>query len=93
MKRTVEQELASLRRDIKALGERLAEAAGETYDTARDKVEDYAEDFVDQAGSKWEAAKTYGRRGREYVEEHPWQAIGAGLAIGLLLGFLARRRD
>jgi ElaB/YqjD/DUF883 family membrane-anchored ribosome-binding protein len=27
-----------------------------------------------------------------YVRENPWRAIGAGAAIGLLLGYLASRR-
>lgn len=27
-----------------------------------------------------------------YVREHPWSAIGAAVAVGLLVGFLAARR-
>jgi len=27
-----------------------------------------------------------------YVHDHPWKVIGAGAAIGLLLGYLASRR-
>ncbi len=93
MKKSVEQELTSLRRDLKALSERLAESVGETYDAARDQVGGYADELVEEAGSKWESAKAYGRRGREYVEDHPWQAIGMGVLVGFLLASLARRRD
>jgi len=28
----------------------------------------------------------------EYVHVHPWQAIGAGAAVGLLVGLLIGRR-
>ena len=27
-----------------------------------------------------------------YVHDHPWQAVGVGAAVGLLVGFLAARR-
>lgn len=93
MKKTLEQELSALRQDVKALGERFAEIVGESYDSVRDQAEEYAEEISDEARTKWTRAKEYGRRGREYVEEHPWQSIGAGLAVGFLIGFLARRRD
>lgn len=93
MKKTLEQELASIRRDMKAISDRLAQDLGETYDSVRDKTEEYADDVIEEARNRWDSAKEYGRKGREYVEEHPWQAIGAGVAIGLIIGFLARRRD
>jgi ElaB/YqjD/DUF883 family membrane-anchored ribosome-binding protein len=28
----------------------------------------------------------------DYVHDHPWQAVGAGLGVGLLLGLLIGRR-
>lgn len=93
MKKTLEQELTAIRRDMKAISERLAENLGETYDEVRETVGDYADDVAEEARNKWDSAKKYGRKSREYVEEHPWQAIGIGVAIGLAIGFLARRRD
>jgi len=93
MKKTLEQELAALRRDVKAISAHLAESMNDSYETARDRAEEYAEELSEEARSKWQAAKEYGRRGKDYVEDHPWQSIGASLAVGFLLGFLLRRRD
>ena len=39
------------------------------------------------AGAKKAAANT-----DTYVHDHPWHAVGAGAAIGLLVGYLAARR-
>lgn len=93
MKKTLEQELASLRRDIKSLTEQFAEVVGDSYESVRDEAEEYVEGVGDEMRTKWTQAKEYGRKSRQYVEEHPWQSIGTGVAIGFLIGFLARRRD
>lgn len=93
MKKSLEQELLALKRDMKAISDRLADSLGETYEEVEGAVGDYADDVAEGARQKWDAAKGYGRKGKQYVEDHPWQAIGAGVAIGLIIGFLARRRD
>jgi ElaB/YqjD/DUF883 family membrane-anchored ribosome-binding protein len=93
MKKSMEHELATMKREMKAMSERLAEVLGEAYEEVEGVAEEYAEDVAEQARQKWDSAKHYGRKGRQYVEDHPWQAIGAGVAIGLIIGFLARRRD
>ncbi len=93
MKKTLEQELIALRRDMKAIKDHLAENIGETYEEAEEAVSDYADEMAEEARNKWDAAKKYARKGREYFEDHPWQAIGAGVALGLAIGLLARRRD
>jgi ElaB/YqjD/DUF883 family membrane-anchored ribosome-binding protein len=39
-----------------------------------------------------EKAKVAAKKTDEYVQAHPWQAVGVGAAVGLLIGFLAARR-
>lgn len=39
-----------------------------------------------------EKAKVAAKRTDEFVHDHPWQAVGVGAAVGLLIGFLAARR-
>jgi ElaB/YqjD/DUF883 family membrane-anchored ribosome-binding protein len=39
-----------------------------------------------------EKAKVAAKKTDEFVQEHPWQAVGVGAAVGLLIGFLAARR-
>ncbi len=91
MKKSLEQEVAMLRRQMKEISEQFAAVAGQSVEEAEDAVGDYAAELTDTARSKWQAARGVGRRGRDYVEEHPWQAIGTGLALGFLAGFLSRR--
>ncbi|MCB5195082.1 DUF883 family protein [Deefgea salmonis] len=37
-------------------------------------------------------AKVAAQQTDQYVHAHPWQAVGVGAAVGLLIGFLAARR-
>lgn len=39
-----------------------------------------------------EKAKIVAKKTDEFVQDHPWQAVGVGAAVGLLIGFLAARR-
>ena len=39
-----------------------------------------------------ERARRAARDTDEYVHEHPWHAVGAGAALGLLVGVLIARR-
>jgi ElaB/YqjD/DUF883 family membrane-anchored ribosome-binding protein len=44
-------------------------------------------------GTIAEKARTSAAATDAYVHQQPWAAIGAGAAIGLLVGFLVSRRD
>ncbi|MBF8293296.1 MAG: hypothetical protein HW392_2123 [Steroidobacteraceae bacterium] len=70
-------------------GEDLARAKtnlSERVAAARKSVEGIGGEIADQAR---DAVKTT----NSYVHEHPWQAVGIGAALGLLLGVtLARRK-
>jgi ElaB/YqjD/DUF883 family membrane-anchored ribosome-binding protein len=39
-----------------------------------------------------EKVKAAGHAADDYVHDHPWKAVGAGVGIGLILGLLIGRR-
>lgn len=53
---------------------------------AKDSLDDLSGTIAQKARSGAAATNTY-------VHEQPWAAIGAGAALGLLVGFLISRRD
>lgn len=70
-------------------GEELARARarlGERVAAAKESVQAVGGAISDQAKS---AASTTD----SYVREHPWQAVGIGAALGLLLGVALARRQ
>lgn len=70
-------------------GEDLARAKAklsERVATAKKSVEEMGGEIAHQA--RRSATVT-----NNYVHENPWQAIGIGAAVGLLLGFILARRD
>ena len=52
---------------------------------AKSHLSDAKESVTERARHTYEAAD-------EYVHEQPWSAVGAGAALGLLIGFLIARR-
>lgn len=97
MKRSLEQEVAVLRRQLDEVSHQLANLASRSVDELGETVGDYAEEVGGAAREKWDAArqraKHFGRQGREYVEDHPWQSMGMAVAVGFLAGFLLKHRD
>jgi ElaB/YqjD/DUF883 family membrane-anchored ribosome-binding protein len=67
--------------DIVALRSRIRER----LETAKDRVAEAQHEAV-------ERAKAAARATDDYVHSHPWQAIGAGVAVGLAVGVLIGRR-
>lgn len=54
--------------------------------SAKSTIEDMGESIADRARKTAETTNTY-------VHEQPWNAIGAGAAVGLLVGYLLARRS
>ena len=83
-------------RDAEELLANTGQQAGEGFKFAKAKFEDslksakeelaYAQDVV-VAKSKEVALTT-----DQYVKSHPWQAVGLGAALGVILGFLSSRK-
>lgn len=57
----------------------------QSFDVARTKL-------AEASATAKETAKQAAAKTDEYVHEHPWQAIGAGAAVGILIGILIARR-
>jgi len=69
-------------------GEKMSELRArlrERLMTARHKLAQAEEAAV-------ERAKAAARVTDDYVHDHPWRAVGAGAAVGLILGLLIGRR-
>lgn len=94
-----DQLLSNLRRVVSDAEDLLAATAGQTdsriaelrarakenLSVAREKLADA--DAVVRARARHAAEAT-----DEYVHDHPWSAIGAAAAVGVLLGVLLSRR-
>lgn len=83
-------------RDTEELLANTGEQANEGFKVAKAKIEASlatakAELAVaqDAAAAK---AKVVAQSTDEYVKAHPWQAVGFGAALGVILGFLISRK-
>ncbi|SRR5258706_14756651 len=94
-----EQLTADLRKviaDAEALLKASVGETGDVYSRARQKFEatlSAAKDAV--AGAERavvERTREAARATDDYVHDHPWQSIGIGAAVGLLIGILIGRR-
>lgn len=68
-------------------GEKVAAARAkiqESLDTAKTKIADIGRAGMDKASDAGKAAD-------DFVHDHPWQAIGLGVALGFIVGMLAAR--
>jgi ElaB/YqjD/DUF883 family membrane-anchored ribosome-binding protein len=74
-----------------------ANQTGERINAARARLEETLRDTKARLSELQESAiertKVAARRTDEYVHEHPWQAVGVGAAIGVLVGMLISRRS
>ena len=78
--------------DLESLLKETTHLSGEELSQARDKIRrrvESAKESVVHLGS--EIAEVAATANHE-VHEEPWKAIGAGAAVGLLLGLLFARR-
>ena len=76
--------------DLTLLSETLEEVLRSSGDPADQK---YVKKRVSQASdSYYYRAKQAVYRADDYVHEKPWQGIGVGAAVGLVLGLLLARR-
>lgn len=83
--------------DVEDLAKATSSLTGEELARAREKLGTRvaaAKESVEAIGGAIsDQARTVARTTDSYVREHPWQAIGIGAALGLLLGVtLARRK-
>lgn len=83
--------------DTEELLRATANQTGERITAARTRLEETLHDTKVRLAELQETAiertKVAARRTDEYVHEHPWQAVGVGAAIGVLVGMLIARRS
>ncbi|MDR2245040.1 MAG: DUF883 family protein [Burkholderiales bacterium] len=77
----------------------LHDAASETGEKARDlrqqveaKLATAKLRLQEVEGQLADRARICARATDDFVHEHPWQAVGVGAAIGLVIGLLISRR-
>jgi len=83
--------------DIEELVAQATSLTGEDLNKAKRSINtriNAAKDSLDDlSGSLAQRARTSAVAANTYVHEQPWAAIGAGAALGLLVGYLISRRD
>lgn len=62
------------------------------YSKIADNLRNAKHRLLELEGNAVEKAKVAAKQTDEYVHNHPWQAVGVGAAVGLLIGFLVARR-
>ncbi len=84
--------MGSLAEDARALMTATADVAGEKVGEARKRLAAALESGKEIVGRVRDKAVEGAKAADEAVREHPYQAIGIGVGIGVLIGFLAARR-
>lgn len=82
--------------DAEDLLRHAARDAGDGYNEARNRLEQSLKVARGELESAEQAlmdgARRAGRAADSYVHSHPWESVGIGAGIGLLLGMLIARR-
>jgi ElaB/YqjD/DUF883 family membrane-anchored ribosome-binding protein len=90
------QDFKTVLNDAEELLRHAARDAGEGYSEARARLEESLKtaraelDTLEEAAV--ENARRAGRATDSYVRNHPWESIGIGAGVGLLIGMLVARR-
>lgn len=83
--------------DIEDLVAQATSLTGEDLSKAKrslsTRIDAAKHSLEDLGGNVAQRAKASAAATDEYVHQQPWVAIGAGAAIGLLVGYLISRRD
>jgi ElaB/YqjD/DUF883 family membrane-anchored ribosome-binding protein len=89
-------DLDALVKDAEELLSRLANNAGEDYAEARDRLKQTLKSTREKLDGVQELALDNAAHARDaadaYVRRNPWESIGIGAAVGLVLGMLIARR-
>jgi ElaB/YqjD/DUF883 family membrane-anchored ribosome-binding protein len=82
--------------DAEALLRHAVRDTGEGYDDARSRLERSLKNARTELEGVEHAVLDNARKAKqatdEYVHQHPWQSMGIGAGVGLLLGMLISRR-
>ena len=85
-------DVSALAEDARALMAATADVAGEKVSQARKRLAAALDSGKQILGRVKEKAVEGAKATDEAVHEHPYQAIGIALGVGVLLGYLLARR-
>lgn len=88
----IKDDMGQLADDAHALMTATADVAGEKVVEARKRLAAALERGKEIYGQVREKAVQGARAADEAVHEHPYQAIGIGIGVGALIGYLIARR-
>jgi len=90
---TSSNDVSDLAEDARALMAATADVAGEKVTEARKRLSAALDRAKEFAGTVRDKAVAGARATDEAVREHPYQAIGIAMGVGVLIGYLIGRRD
>ena len=90
--KAISNEMNNLAEDAHALLTATADVAGEKVGEARKRLAAALERGKEIYGRVREQAIEGAKATDEVVREHPYQAIGIGIGIGAIMGYLVARR-
>ncbi len=88
----VKDDIGQLAENAHALMTATADVAGESVGEARKRLAAALERVKEIAGTVRTKAVAGAKATDAAVHEHPYQAIGIGVVVGVILGFLVARR-
>ena len=77
---------------LRATANQAGEKVGELRERIQDRLRDAKVRLQDAEAALLDKTKAAARATDDFVQEHPWQAVGVAAAIGLALGVLIGRR-
>lgn len=90
------QDVQTVLADAQELMRLAAGEAGQGFKEARERLERSTQAARQQLAamqeSAMQSARGAGRTADGYVRENPWEAVGIGAGLGILLGLLIARR-
>lgn len=96
MAATANADLKGVMSDAEELLRAVANLSGETVAVARAKLQERLTQVRGMLSEGEQMARAKAKQAMEttdhYVHESPWQAVGIGLALGVVIGYLGHRR-
>ena len=77
-----EDKINEINQVIDDLNKQLSELSSRSSKEAKE----YFSEMKDKSKKAMEKAREAGNQAKEFVEDHPWESIGIGAALGLLIG-------
>lgn len=90
------QDFKAVVNDVDELLRHAAQSGSQSYSDARARLEQSLQtarrELASAETAVLDGARQAARSADEYVHRHPWESMGIGAAVGLLIGMLIARR-